>query len=121
MPETTDQLPQPLPAGEFEPLISLVGNQEAKTAVATILLSQPDAVFNATALRNAVRDTQDEASGWSPKRPVLARYCERSLVPAGIVTEEDRIFRAEGSFLPQRLAFCGSILGWSLDFPKAKS
>ncbi|HKR81854.1 MAG TPA: hypothetical protein VJR27_02545 [Candidatus Saccharimonadales bacterium] len=104
---------------EVGTLLDYVGNHEGKTAVAAIMLSEPSTQFNATDLQNAVYDSQDEDDGWVPKRPIFGNYCTRSLVPSGIVVQEGEWYQAEASpALPQRLAFCGSILGWSLEFPE---
>lgn len=107
-----------LPAEEFQTLLYSVGNHEGKTAVAGFLFSQPDMDFTAYELWKEVASRQGEKPGWVPRRPVLGKYCSQTFEPARlVVVDEYKQYKAKPLNLEQRLAFCGSIMGWSLDFP----
>lgn len=118
MPEIIPSNEATLQADDFARLVHRVGNHEGKTAIAAFMMGNPDAWFKPYKLRDAAANIQGDDPAWCPKLPIVRGYCQNSFVPGGVAMERKGTFRAQAAFLPQKLAFCGAILGWSLDFPE---
>jgi hypothetical protein len=103
---------------DFDNLLYRVGNHEGKTAVAAIMLNQPGVLFGPRALHRAVQDSQGDQEVWTPKHPTLKRYCTGDFAPSDLVIQKGNGYEAKNVRLPQRLAFLGSVIEVSCDFPE---
>lgn len=105
------------------PFLNGVGNHEAKTLLASIILSQPEAWFLNNDMLRELNDRQGSEPAWrmQAKRPL--EYCGNSLEPVGLVVKgagsdvrgkEVVAYKAKEDVIEEALALSGAALTWSL-------
>ena len=114
------------PLAERFNLLSNLGNHEAKLILGALMSLEPDENLSLSALTTAFNALQGPTPVWNLTPGAFSTYLQKSLIPAGLVDEtiptlakgSRRTYKPAAEWtngMNRMLAFCGSLLEWSLN------